>query len=318
MSDVQLEIQKRHTLNWLIQGASEHAGMTFHHLVRDELNSLEPELLSLYDRFAVLGQIQYWQRDAIILGGWPPRFWRRATSKRDHPFFGHPLLAQYGGMLAETGRQRALDRGKEKGLKRYPMSFSFQTVSCITRLRKLEAPHRMRLVQLAKEATSTVWGIPCERLHGELTDRIVLQEGELVARSFRESLMRLCVMGIGRVMRHGGEFQIVARGTNWLILAKELVKGTAELICLHGLNRIDDARYRRVLEATDRLDLEPWLLQSGGELWRRLLVALPDDQPVAKVLMRLALLPPATLQTVIATVIEQPERASDRIASLVE
>ncbi|MEJ0088566.1 MAG: hypothetical protein WDM80_02220 [Limisphaerales bacterium] len=44
MSDVQLEIQKRFTLNWLIQGAAQHAGMTFHHLVRDELDALESGL----------------------------------------------------------------------------------------------------------------------------------------------------------------------------------------------------------------------------------------------------------------------------------
>ena len=38
MIDAELrgEINKRLTLNWLIQGAAQHAGMTFHHLVRDD------------------------------------------------------------------------------------------------------------------------------------------------------------------------------------------------------------------------------------------------------------------------------------------
>src|SRR5437867_484264 len=143
---LQDEIRKRLTLNWLIQGAEQHAGMTLHHLVRDELNALEPRLPRLYDQYALLGLLQYWQRDSILLLGWPPRFWRQAASKPSHPFFGHPLLSKYGGTLAETAKQRALERCKEKGLKRFPMAFSFHTVFVVTRLRALEAPHRPRLV----------------------------------------------------------------------------------------------------------------------------------------------------------------------------
>src|SRR3954462_4432423 len=104
MSAELFEIQKRHTLNWLIQGAAQHAGMTFHHLVRDELNALDPRLLPLYDQYALINLLQYWQIECAILFGSPPRFWRQAASKRSHPFFGHPLLSQYGGALAEEGR----------------------------------------------------------------------------------------------------------------------------------------------------------------------------------------------------------------------
>src|SRR4051794_19419385 len=118
MSDEQLEIQKRFTLNWLIQGAAQHAGMTSHHLARDELNAIDPRLLRFYDQYALINLLQYWRRDAILLLGWPPRFWRRAATKRSHPFFGHAPLSKYGGMLAEAGRQRALERWKEKGFMR--------------------------------------------------------------------------------------------------------------------------------------------------------------------------------------------------------
>src|SRR5262245_7438675 len=259
------EIHKRLTLNWLIQGASEHAGMTFHHLVRDELNALEPKLLRLYDQFALLGLLQYWRRDSILLFGWPPRFWKQAASKRDHPFFGHLLLSKYGGMLAQTNKERAVARCKEKGLSRLPLAFSVHTVLCITRMHGLEAPHRERLIQLAKEATSALWGIPRERLDGELTNR-VLGGDTIPTRTLRGSIMRVCIMGLDRVAQRGDELIVVAKGTNWLLLAKELVKGTAELICLHGLNQLSDETYRRVIEATDWLELEPWMLQSGGEL----------------------------------------------------
>src|SRR5262249_49290713 len=109
---------------------------------------------------------------------------------------------------------------------------------------------------------------------------------------------------------------VVARGTNWQLLARELVKGTAELICLHGLNQLPNDTYHRVIDVADRVDFEPWMLQSGGELWRRLLGALPDDRPIAHALMCLARLPAGTLQSVIAEVIEESPAASSQLVAV--
>ena len=80
MGDHKLEIQKRHTLNWLIQGAAQHAGMTFHHLVRDDLGVLDPELLLLYDQYALINLLQYWQPEARSFGS-PTQFWQEAATK---------------------------------------------------------------------------------------------------------------------------------------------------------------------------------------------------------------------------------------------
>jgi hypothetical protein len=173
------------------------------------------------------------------------------------------------------------------------------------------------LVELAKKAASIVWGIPPERLDGELTARI-LGGDTIPTRTVRGAILRVCIMGLGRVVQRGDELVVVAQGTNWLLLAKELVKGSAELICLHGLNKLSDQTYRRVIDTTDSLELEPWMLQSGGELWRRLLAALPDDRPVARVLMHLARLPARDLESTIAAVIEQPELARERLAELAD
>jgi hypothetical protein len=109
---------------------------------------------------------------------------------------------------------------------------------------------------------------------------------------------------------------VVGKGTNWQLLCKELVKGTAELICLYGLNQLDDETYRQVLSVTDHLDLEPWMLQSGGEFWRRILAAVPDGQPLARMLMHLARLQAGTLESVIAEMIDRPESAKVRLANL--
>src|ERR1043165_2649770 len=134
---VEEEIQKRFTLNWLIQGASQHAGATSHYLVRDELNEIEPRLVRLYDQVALIIVLQYWRLQSRLLMGWPPRFWKRAASDRRHPFYGHKLLSRYGGLLAEETRKRARERCKEKGVIFLPFAFSFQTAFLIVRLRQL-------------------------------------------------------------------------------------------------------------------------------------------------------------------------------------
>ncbi|SRR5712691_4500879 len=97
--------------------------MTFHHLVRDELNALESGLLQLYDQYALINLLQYWRAQATLVLGWPPRFWRQAATESNHPFFGHLLLSKYGGMLAEAGRQRDLERCKEKAVTGLPLAF---------------------------------------------------------------------------------------------------------------------------------------------------------------------------------------------------
>ncbi|MBA4149083.1 MAG: hypothetical protein H0X66_13290 [Verrucomicrobia bacterium] len=318
MSKVLMEIQKRLTLNWLIQGAAQHAGMTFHHLVRDELNVLNPKLVRLYDQYALINLLQYWQPEAKMLLGSPSRYWKRATQERSHPFFNHPLLSQYGGVLAEESRQRGLSRCEEKGLTKLPIAFTFQTLLVIERLRAMELPQQTKLVQLGKRTASLVWGIPMERLDAELASKIVLPPDLLQARNLTGAAFRAGIVGLGGVVRREGKLIVVAKATNWQLLAKELVKGTAELICLHGLNQLDDETYEQVLRATDRLDLEPWMLQSGGELWRRLLQFVPNGCSIAEVLMHLARLPAGTLELLIADVIEQRKHVVDSLEKLVK
>jgi hypothetical protein len=314
MSDIQLEIQKRFTLNWLIQGAAQYAGMTFHHLVREELNALDAALVLAYDQYAIINLLQYWQIEGKIFLGSPTKFWRRTATDQGHPFFGHPLLSKYGGLLAEAGRQRGLERAKEKGITLLPFAFSIQVQRLVQRLRALEKPHRPQLVQLAKRTASMVWRIPRERLDAELCERIIIQPGLLRPRNIRGALFLAGIVGYGHVKRIGNELVVVSKGTNWQLLCKELVKGTADLICLHGLNQLDDSTYQHVINATDHIDLEPWMLQSGGELWRRVILAFPDDQPLAKTLMNLARLPGGTLESLISEMIDNPQSAKARLA----
>jgi hypothetical protein len=314
-SEVRNEINKRLTLNWLIQGAAQHAGMTFHHLVRDELNAIHPKLVRLYDQYALINLLQYWHVEAALLLGWPARFWRHAALDRKHPFFSHPVLSRHGGMLAAAARQRGLERCKEKGLTRVPILFSYQTHYVIGQLRIKEAGYSHVLIELAKKCVAMVWGIARNRLEGALTKNVAF--GNLSKpRTFAGMVFRAGAVGYGGVLRRNKGLVVVGRGTNWHLVTKELVKGTAELICLHGLNRLTDDIYQQVITAADGVDNEPWMLQTGGELWRRLLAVLPDGRPVAEMLMRLARLPAPSLEQLMFAVIEHPDQASKSLALL--
>jgi hypothetical protein len=302
------EINKRFTLNWLIQGASNHAGMTLHHLVHKELDALNPKLLRLYDQFALQLLLQYWRGQSGLVFGEPDRFWRRAPSDPRNPFFGHPLLPRYGGMLAAASRKRALERWKEKGFKCWPPHL-------VHRLRLLERPHRPKLVELARKSVSALWGIPVERLDGDLAEDFGFGT-PIKIRNFGARLVRSATVGLSGVIERDGSLIVMARGLNWQLLASELVKGTAELICLHGLNHLGDDLYSRVMDATDRIEYERWMLQTGGELWRRLLAVMPHHRPLADVLMCMARLPARSLEALMEAVIEQPDWARELLSGL--
>jgi hypothetical protein len=313
--DVRAEINKRLTLNWLIQGAAQHAGLTAHHLVRGELDALHPHLVGLYDQYALINLLQYWRCEAALLLGWPPRFWRRAATRPGHPFFAHPLLSRHGGRLAAAARERARARAKEKGLSTRLVLFGFQMQYVVARLVLLEAKHARTLGALAVRTTTMVWGIPPDRLDAAVTKQVAF--GSLsVPRTLRGRLLRGFAVGYGGVLREGGRLRVVARGTNFYLVAKELVKGTAELVCLHGLNGLDDATYAQVMREADQLEFEPWMLQTGGELWRRLLAATPAGWPPAELLMHLARLPAPALEGLLGAAIERPDRARELLAGL--
>lgn len=309
------EINKRLTLNWLIQGAAQHAGMTAHHLVRDELNAIHPDLLRLYDLYALANLLQYWSPEAVLVLGWPSRFWKRAASSSRHPFFSHPLLSRHGGALAATARQRAIERAKEKGVSGSPARIRREISGELPRVRAIEAGHADDLVELAKRATSMVWGIPADRLDARLSTKITLDDAA-DAETLRGRILGLLAVGCARVAARDGAVDVVARATNWYFLAKELVKGTAELICLHGLAHLGDDMYQDVLRHADKIEYEPWMLQTGGELWRRLLSVLGDDTPLQNTLMHLARLPADSLEHVMRAVIERPESARDELGDV--
>ena len=310
------EINRRLTLNLLIQGCAEHAFLTSHYIVRDELAAIDPRLLGLYDRFAVYGRLQYWTLFGRLIFGSPRRFWKRATTDAAHPFHLHPILSRHGAALAEASRAWAIERGRAKGISRLRVP-SLSMSWLLIRVLSKEARHRRQLESLAIRAAATVWGIAEERMDALLTTNVAF--GELrVPETFRGKLLRAAAAGYGGIVRREGRLMVVARAQVWPILAHELVKATAELVCMHGLCDLDDEQYAGVMSRADLIEYEPWMLQAGPEIWRRLLPLLPDGQPLAVSLMHMARLPAAALEALILAVIEQPEWAREILSRLAE
>ena len=161
------EIHKRHTLNWLIPGRSPKARRDdFPSLrLRDELNALNPKLVRLYDQYALINLLQYWQPDVVALFGSPSHFWKRASKNPKHPFYGHLLLEiclECSPHLAGN----ALERCGEKGVTRIPFAFIRSLLLSVT-CASVER-YRVSACETAKRTALTVWGIPYDRLDGEL------------------------------------------------------------------------------------------------------------------------------------------------------
>ncbi len=59
---------------------------------------------------------------------------------------------------------------KKSDSRGFPCSSATRLWFVIGRLRLLESPHRLTLVELAKRTASAVWGIPVEQLDTEISE----------------------------------------------------------------------------------------------------------------------------------------------------
>jgi hypothetical protein len=307
-------INKRLTLNLLIQGAATHTFLSAHYLVADDLNTLNPKLLALYDKLAVAGFLSYWHGDLSLLQGHPERFWQRVKNGA-HPFSTHPLLAKHGGILARASKEHADARAVEKGVSP-KFAFHFVKLAALTvRIAWHENGNENELAEIAIAATEGIWGIDPDRLRGQITYDVECGEVR-TPETFVGRMFRRAAAGWSCVERDGDRLIVVARATCWPLLLHELVKGVAELVCLHGLNKLDRETYDKVIEATDHIEYEPWMMQAGSELWRRYLKLKPTDRTLAESLMQVARLPPKPLEQMMMAVVEDAENAKEWLASL--
>ena len=312
--ELQQQINKRLTLNLLIQGAAMHTCLTAHHLVAEELDAIRPDLVPLYDRMAVAFHLNYWIGDIALLYGLSFRFWRQ-TQCPSHPFHRHRLLAGYGGALALASKRYLIARGRKKRVVAVPVLHYAQLVRLHLEISRAERGHEAALAEAAKRATSMIWGIDEGQLVSELTWQVAF--GHIREPRTRVGrITRAAIVGYGGVQREGERFKVMGKAICLPLLTHELTKGTAELICLHGLNDLDDETYEKVTAEADQLEYETWLLQAGPEMWRRLLAVLPTGRPLPEVLTHIARLEPAMLERLMITLLNDPLVARDLVEAI--
>ncbi len=308
------QVNKRLTLNLLIQGAAAHGFLTAHHLVREQLEQVRPGLTRLYDRFAICGMLNYFIGDIIPLYGFPSWFWSR-THHSGHPFYQHRLLANHGSQLTRASLRYLRERGRRKGVVSVPLLQQVQLYWLAMQLTRAERPYRKELTALAKGVVSVIWGIDEDRLDAEVTNAVAF--GNLrTPKTLTGKFTQLAAIGYGGVERREGRFTVVAKSWYWPLIVHELIKGTAELVCLHGLSDLDDATYEYVMDQADQIEYETWMLQAGAELWRRLLAVLPRGRTPAHMLMQLARLDPGPLESLMLAVVGDAPQAQRRLQVL--
>jgi hypothetical protein len=312
--ELQAQINKRLTLNLLIQGAATHTFLTAHHLVSDELTEIHPKLVRLYDRIAVATLLNYWYGDTVLIYGLSGSFWR-GMRRPCHPFARHPLLVKHGPALADATRRAAVQRAWSKRILALPGYCCVHSYGLLVQTLHRERRHKGRLEALAREATNQIWGIAPDRLNARLAMPTPFGEF-LQKRTTTSARIELAAAGFSGVVRDGSRLVVMAQAVIWPLLVHELVKGTAELVCLHGLNELDAETYSGVVREADKLEEEVWLMQAGAELWRRLLAAMRPGRSLPTTLMSLAKLPPQTLEEVMLAVARDPVAARPLIGAL--
>ena len=296
------QINKRLTLNLLIQGAAAHTFLTAHHLVRDELEALDPSLPHLYDRVSVAMFLNYFIGDIALALGPSFRFWKRMGNGQG-PFPKHRLLVEHGRELWLASKKHVCSRGWQKRVLPIPGLHYAQGIGLALKTAWAERHHRTALARIAEQATASMWNIDPGQLDGQLTTEVAF--GNL--REPQSRLGRIILTnaaGFGGVEFRQGRPTVVAKAWFWPLLLHELVKGTAELICLHGLCELGEVDYTEVLEATDHVEYETWMLQAGPELWRRFLAAKPAKANLAETLMNTARLEPPQLEAMMLSIVQ--------------
>jgi hypothetical protein len=223
-------------------------------------------------------------------------------------------LAKHGEPLADASRQHARDKASEKQIfasgDAHAMVFTtFHTLS------ECESRVLVPLADLALQTAAEIWKFDKSRLRGAITPECEVGNVR-TPRTLSGNYLRENSGGWSCVDREEGRLIVLAKGVCWPLLLHELVKGVAEIVCLHGLNTLDRETYASVIDVTDHIEYESWMMQAGAELWRRFLKVKPADRLLAESLMRIARLDPEPLQRLVLAIVEEPQLAAEWLDSL--
>ena len=308
-------VNKRLSLNILIQGAASHAHLSSHHSVKEKLDAIDPELVDLYDKAIAGATLAYWDGLIRIVYGRGIKFWSKLNRPKN-PFFHHRFLRRHGKALAMTAYESAVSRCQEKDLPTSCVGLEGALAKVALEVMSREAGYERILESIAIEACGKIIDTPRRLLNAEITREPAwgtVREPKTV----RGRLLLKAMVGWGGVDRINGELQVMAKAIFWPLLVHELVKGSMELICLHGISAVSDEDYSVVMDHTEHVEYEVPMIQIGPVIYQAFLKVLPRPETLAQCTMVLSQMEPIEFEEFLFEMIEAPDSAKAILQDLI-
>lgn len=311
-SEVDQQINKRLYLNLLAQGAATDCSLRIDTRFTDHLSSFHDDYRSLYEVVSLSLILSQYQTPKFLFGR-RDKFWRN-VDRPGQVFANNAVFVRHGHELSKETYIRSVLGMEALGLVKDGDRYHHDIIGRVDAMTAIECEQYGELQDMAVRYVSEEWGIDEERLVGFLTwaDPGPMLEDTPKAATLRGRLMTSCAVGWSRVeARSDGPPLVVAVGKCLPILVHELVKGTVELLMLHGLAELHDDLYAEVIAATDHIEYERPMFEVGPTLYRRWLEIVPSGVTDAEGLMRVAKQDPDVVESLMLATIEDPEAASE-------
>ena len=308
-------VNKRLTLNIFIQGAASHAHLSSHHLVRDQLDEINTALVPLYDQAIAGATYAYWKGFLTVIMGRSGRFWARMNRPK-HPFFYHRFLRRHGRRLADDAFNTAKSRCIEKGVSTRMYRHEFAIMKQILQIIEIEKRHRQTLAELAKQTCEHIIGTPKSLMNATITETPAWGNVRN-PQTLKGRIIKKLMVGWGGVDRIDGDLQVVAKAIIWPLLLHELVKGSMELICLHGMNDLRSEEFDIVMNHTEHIEYEVPMIQLGPELYKRFLNVVPAGRELADCVMAVSMMEPIELEEFLFDMVEMPKTATQNLVDAI-
>ena len=306
-----LQVNKRLTLNLLIQGAASHVFFSAHHLAAEQFNRIDREMLRHYDRMIVAMSLGYWIGTVPLIMGNPNKYFRN-LDRPGNPFQYHRFMLRFGQQIGEEAREFIFQQADEYGFDKVGWKNEWVQTKLALKTLEMETNHKPELEEIGKQVCSEIYGIPTDRLNAELTTEPAFGTVR-TPKTWAGKLIKKFMVGWSAVERRDGRMEVVAKAWIWPLLIHELVKGTVELICLHGLSNLEDEEFELVMDETEHVEYEIPMLQVGGTFFKKVLSVIPREMPVEQGLMHVARMPAVLLDEFLFDMMTVPQNATERL-----
>ena len=306
-------VNKRLTLNMLIQGAAVHGHWAAHRFAKQELDAIEPLLFLVYDEMLMRSRLGYWLGGIPALMGNPNKFWWKIRQD-GHEFGFHPFLVKHGFKIAQQTKRDVFERCRLAGIAIDGLFNEMHGYQVYADVIEAESTHLEPLEELAKDVCCEMYGIGRDLLDGKLTQTPHFGNVREPESDAGRELLKVMI-GWSAVERHGDKLNVRATATFWPMLVHELIKGSVELICLHGMNSVSESDFAIALEHTDHVEFEIPMLQIGGTIFKQFLLARPREIALAETIMYVSKFEPEVLEQFMFHLFESPNQATSMIRS---